>query len=339
MNFREKFFSSILYLNQSKMGVKSFVEGGIASIIAGCSTHPLDLIKVRMQLQGENHSAAGATRPPRVGPVGVGMQIIRQDGFRALFSGVSATMLRQTLYSTTRMGLYDIMKTKWTDPNTGIIPLWQKIGAGLIAGAIGAAVGNPADVAMVRMQADGRVPAAERRNYKSVVDAISQMAKNEGIGSLWRGSSLTVNRAMLVTASQLASYDQFKETILNKGLMKDGLGTHVTASFGAGFVAAVVTNPVDVIKTRVMNMRVVAGKAPPYKGAVDCALKTIKAEGPMALYNGFIPTISRQGPFTIVLFVTLEQVLQLSSLVDDNTISYYIQHFIRDVRKIIIDPF
>ena len=35
------------------MGVKGFVEGGIASIVAGCSTHPLDLIKVRMQLQGE----------------------------------------------------------------------------------------------------------------------------------------------------------------------------------------------------------------------------------------------------------------------------------------------
>ncbi|KAI3502669.1 hypothetical protein L1887_30889 [Cichorium endivia] len=292
-------------------GVKGFVEGGIASIIAGCSTHPLDLIKVRMQLQGENNSTGGLPRPPRVGPVAVGMQIVRQDGFPALFSGVSATMLRQCLYSTTRMGLYDMMKTKWTDPNTGIIPLWQKIGAGLIAGGIGAAVGNPADVAMVRMQADGRVPAAERRNYKSAVDAISQMVKNEGIGSLWRGSSLTVNRAMLVTASQLASYDQFKETILDKGLMKDGLGTHVTASFGAGFVAAVVTNPVDVIKTRVMNMRVEAGKAPPYAGAIDCAMKTIKAEGPMALYNGFIPTISRQGPFTIVLFVTLEQVRNL----------------------------
>ncbi|KAL0449453.1 UNVERIFIED_CONTAM: Mitochondrial uncoupling protein 5 [Sesamum latifolium] len=187
----------------------------------------------------------------------------------------------------------------------------RKITAGLIAGGVGAAVGNPADVAMVRMQADGRLPPAQRRNYKSVVDAITQMSKNEGIGSLWRGSSLTVNRAMLVTASQLASYDQFKEMILERDLMKDGLGTHVTASFAAGFVAAVASNPVDVIKTRVMNMKVEAGVAAPYSGALDCAMKTIKAEGPMALYKGFIPTISRQGPFTIVLFVTLEQVRKL----------------------------
>ncbi|CAI9767033.1 unnamed protein product [Fraxinus pennsylvanica] len=249
--------------------------------------------------------------PPRVGLVSVGMKIIQQDGAAALFSGVSATVLRQTLYSTTRMGLYDILKQKWTDPNSNNMPLMKKITAGLIAGGVGAAVGNPADVAMVRMQADGRLPLAQRRNYKSVLDAISQMAKNEGVASLWRGSSLTVNRAMLVTASQLASYDQFKESILEKGLMKDGLGTHITASFAAGFVAAVASNPVDVIKTRVMNMKVEAGMVPPYSGAIDCAMKTIRAEGPMSLYKGFIPTISRQGPFTVVLFVTLEQVRKL----------------------------
>ncbi|KAL9245605.1 hypothetical protein vseg_019234 [Gypsophila vaccaria] len=305
------------------MGVKGFVEGGIASIIAGCSTHPLDLLKVRMQLQGESSPAAAATSvrpalafqsaqhsihlpPPKAGLVSVGIEIVKQEGVTALYSGVSATVLRQTLYSTTRMGLYDILKTKWTDPSSGNMPLVKKITAGLIAGGIGAAVGNPADVAMVRMQADGRLPVDQRRNYKSVGDAIKTMVRTEGLTSLWRGSSLTVNRAMLVTASQLASYDEIKETLLENGVMKDGLGTHVTASFAAGFVAAVASNPVDVIKTRVMNMKKGA-----YSGALDCFLKTVKAEGPMALYKGFIPTIARQGPFTVVLFVTLEQVRML----------------------------
>ncbi|XP_054825340.1 mitochondrial uncoupling protein 5-like [Prosopis cineraria] len=322
------------------MGLKGFVEGGIASIVAGCSTHPLDLIKVRMQLQGENHAPRpnpavhslrpalafhpgsvhrvvppmpqAAAAPARVGPIAVGVRLVQQEGVTALFSGVSATVLRQCLYSTTRMGLYEVLKQKWSDPNAkSTMPLSRKIGAGLISGAVGAAIGNPADVAMVRMQADGRLPVAQRRNYTSVVDAISRMAKQEGVTSLWRGSSLTVNRAMLVTASQLATYDQVKEAILKKGVMRDGLGTHVTASFAAGFVAAVASNPVDVIKTRVMNMKVEPGAQPPYSGALDCALKTVRAEGPMALYKGFIPTISRQGPFTVVLFVTLEQVRKL----------------------------
>ncbi|MED6131820.1 Mitochondrial uncoupling protein 5 [Stylosanthes scabra] len=305
------------------MGLKGFVEGGIASVVAGCSTHPLDLIKVRMQLQGETTQPSLAFHPtsaqphppppaPKPGPIAVGIKLVQQEGLLALYSGVSATVLRQLLYSTTRMGLYDMFKKKWSDPNSGgTMPLSKKIGAGLLAGGIGAAVGNPADVAMVRMQADGRLPPAQRRNYNSVLDAITRMIKNEGVTSLWRGSGLTVNRAMLVTASQLASYDEFKEMILKRGLMRDGLGTHVTASFAAGFVAAVASNPVDVIKTRVMNMKVEAGAAAPYSGALDCAMKTVRAEGPMALYKGFIPTITRQGPFTVVLFVTLEQVRKL----------------------------
>lgn len=310
------------------MSVKSFVEGGIASVIAGCSTHPLDLIKVRLQLHGETPSSSTVTllRPalafpnsspaaflaettssvPKVGPISLGINIVKSEGAAALFSGVSATLLRQTLYSTTRMGLYEVLKNKWSDPESGKLTLSRKIGAGLVAGGIGAAVGNPADVAMVRMQADGRLPLAQRRNYAGVGDAIKSMVKREGVTSLWRGSALTINRAMVVTAAQLASYDQFKEGILESGVMKDGLGTHVVASFAAGFVASVASNPVDVIKTRVMNMKVGA-----YEGAWDCAVKTVRAEGAMALYKGFVPTVCRQGPFTVVLFVTLEQVRKL----------------------------
>uniref|UniRef100_A0ACD6AKX1 Uncharacterized protein n=1 Tax=Avena sativa TaxID=4498 RepID=A0ACD6AKX1_AVESA len=324
------------------MGMKGFVEGGIASIVAGCSTHPLDLIKVRMQLQGEAAAAAAAPQPalrpalafqsgthtvslpthdipaPRKpGPISIGTQILRAEGAAGLFSGISATVLRQTLYSTTRMGLYDILKKRWTQENGGVLPLHRKIAAGLIAGGVGAAVGNPADLAMVRMQADGRLPLAERRNYRSVGDAIARMTRDEGVRSLWRGSSLTVNRAMIVTASQLATYDQAKEAILaRRGPGADGLVTHVAASFAAGIVAAAASNPVDVVKTRVMNMKVAPGAPPPYAGAMDCALKTVRSEGVMALYKGFIPTVSRQGPFTVVLFVTLEQVRKVFKDVD-----------------------
>lgn len=304
------------------MGIKGFVEGGIASIVAGCSTHPLDLIKVRMQLQGEalpiiSHEAttlAFAGRAPSVpasifyrGPIAVGLDIVRLEGAHALFSGVSATVLRQSLYSTTRMGLYEVLKQKWSNDEKGDFSVTKKIGAGLVAGGVGAAIGNPADVAMVRMQADGRLPKLQQRNYAGVTDALGQMVKQEGVRVLWRGSSLTIQRAMVVTAAQLATYDQAKESIVQRRMLPDGLPTHVTASCVAGLVASIASNPIDVIKTRFMNM-----KANAYSGVLDCALKTVRTEGPLALYKGFLPTVMRQGPFTIVLFVTLEEIRYLT---------------------------
>lgn len=302
------------------MGWKGFVEGGIASVVAGCSTHPLDLIKVRMQLQGEGGTptqiakagADAASFKPgmvRLGPLGMGARVVQQEGVAALFSGVSATLLRQATYSTTRMGLYEILKSKWQEGNR--LPLHKKILAGLIAGGIGAAVGNPADMAMVRMQADGRLPMESRRHYKSAADAILRTIREEGLGALWRGASPTVVRAMLVTASQLATYDHVKEDILHHHWLHDGLILHVIASSAAGITASVTSNPVDVVKTRLMNMRVGPDGVPPYSGPLDCAVKTVRTEGPLALYKGLIPTIFRQGPFTIVLFVTLERLRKL----------------------------
>lgn len=310
--------------------LQGFLEGGLASIVAGCSTHPLDLIKVRLQLQGETptpspspppaacnpaFSLVGPSprhrpRPSPCGPLSVAARIVQSEGAAALFSGVSATVLRQGLYSSTRLGLYQIFMHRWTSSDLRP-PALQKVAAGLVAGGIGAAVGNPADVALVRMQADGRLPLHLRRNYRGVRDALSQMIRHEGVFSLWRGSSLTVQRAMVVTASQLATYDQVKEGLIHQQRMRNGVVVHVMASCIAGLVASVASNPLDVVKTRIMNMRADQGRLPIYQGALDCSIKTVKAEGVMALYKGFVPTVMRQGPYTVVLFVTLEQIKRL----------------------------
>ncbi|KAJ7547549.1 hypothetical protein O6H91_08G091400 [Diphasiastrum complanatum] len=165
---------------------------------------------------------------------------------------------------------------------------------------------------MVRMQADGRLPAHQRRNYAGVGDALVRMVRQEGVTTLWTGCGPTVQRAMVVTAAQLATYDQIKETLVSHNITRDGFATQVAASFSAGLVASVASNPIDVVKTRIMNMSVVeGGEEPPYKGALDCAIKTVRAEGPMALYKGFVPTVTRQGPFAVVLFLTLENVRAL----------------------------
>jgi hypothetical protein len=54
------------------------------------------------------------------------------------------------------------------------LPLWQKAGAGLAAGGLGALVGSPADLTLIRMQADATMPVASRRNYKNVGDAMAR---------------------------------------------------------------------------------------------------------------------------------------------------------------------
>ena len=77
----------------------------------------------------------------------------------------------------------------------------------MIAGFVGSLVGNPADLALIRMQADARLPVAERRNYKNVVDAFKRISSEEGFFALWRGATPTVIRAMALNLAMLVSYD------------------------------------------------------------------------------------------------------------------------------------
>ena len=184
----------------------------------------------------------------------------------------------------------------------------QKVGCGLGAGLVGALVGNPADLAMVRMQADGRLPPAERRNYRNGGQALVHIARSEGITTLWRGCAPTINRAMIVTASQMAIYDQTKQEIKKRSGMEEGLGLHTASSLVAGFVAAITSNPFDVAKTRLMNMS--ADRATgqmPFKGTFDCMLKSVRSDGLGALYKGLNATIVRQVPLNMVRFTAMEQ--------------------------------
>lgn len=106
---------------------------------------------------------------------------------------------------------------------------------------------------MVRLQGDFAKPPEKRLNYKNCLDGLYRMTKEEGPKSLLRGVGPNVVRAILMNASQLASYDYFKAELLRSGYFNDNIYCHFTASFAAGTVATTVCSPADVIKSRVMN--------------------------------------------------------------------------------------
>lgn len=67
------------------------------------------------------------------------------------------------------------------DSKTNKTPnLLENMAMGAIAGAAGALIGTPAEVALIRMTADGRLPPAERRNYSGVFNALARMTSEEG---------------------------------------------------------------------------------------------------------------------------------------------------------------
>jgi dicarboxylate transporter 10 len=168
------------------------------------------------------------------------------------------------------------------------------------SGFLGGIAGNPADVINVRMQHDAALPAAERRNYKNAIEGLVRMVREEGGKSVWKGVWPNSMRAVLMTASQLASYDGFKRILLSHTSLTDNLTTHFTASLLAGFVATTICSPVDVIKTRIMS-------ATESKSIMTLMTHTYRTEGLGWMFRGWVPSFIRLGPHTIATFMFLEQ--------------------------------
>ncbi|XP_012256308.1 mitochondrial 2-oxoglutarate/malate carrier protein-like [Athalia rosae] len=273
-------------------GVK-FLIGGVSGMGATCFVQPLDLIKNRMQLSGT-----------KVSTVSVISGIIKNEGFFSFYAGLSAGLMRQATYTTTRLGIYTwLFELASKDGQPNFI---TKAALGMAAGCVGAFVGTPAEVALIRMTADGRLPLAERRNYKNVFHALFRITKDEGLLTLWRGAIPTMGRAMVVNAAQLASYSQAKQALLDTGYFEENITLHFASSMISGLVTTAASMPVDIAKTRIQNMKIVDGK-PEFKGAFDVLGKVIRNEGPLALWKGFFPYYARLGPHTVLTFIFLEQ--------------------------------
>lgn len=274
-----------------------FINGGLAGMTATTCVQPVDMIKVRLQLAGE-----GARTGPRPSAFGVTRDIITGGKFLDLYTGLSAGLLRQAVYTTARMGFFETFikaLNKNAEEAGRKVSFGERAGAGLAAGGIAAMIGNPADLALIRMQSDGLKPVEKRANYRSVVDALARITKNEGITALWAGSLPTVVRAMALNVGQLAFFSESKSQLQQHTSLSTRSQTFAASAI-AGFFASFLSLPFDFIKTRLQKQqRDQSGKLP-YKGVVDCARKVIRDEGWLRFYRGFGTYYVRIAPHALV---------------------------------------
>lgn len=281
-----------------------FGFGTVSAVGATFFTHPIDVVKYALQL---NRSQGGTL-------VSAGKKIVADNGVQGLYKGLSASMMRQVSYGTVRLGIYQTLMEKFTKTDGSPPPLWQKLSFSAAAGGIGAFCGNPFDLALVRMAADGTLPPAERRNYNGVFDAISRVIRQEGFTSLWVGAGPTITRCISLNMAQLTTYSQAKEELLKLSAFDDNIITHLSASMISGLVATAVSTPFDVAKTRIQQ-----DSLGEFKGMGDCLLQTCRKEGVLSMWKGFVPAYFRLAPQTVLVFVFLEQLTQ-------GYTSYYSRH-------------
>lgn len=266
-------------------------------MMATCVMQPVDIIKVRIQVRGELGN-------PNLSPFSVAKDLKVEAGFKGFYKGLDSALVRQSTYTTARFGVY-LNLTQYMQRNLPEgqknISFGQKCIASIIAGGIGAFIGNPADLTLIRLQTDATLPVDQRRHYKNVGDAFYRICTEEGVTSLWKGVGPTMVRAMVLNLGMLGTYDQAKEMITKvTGPTK---ASSLGASAISGFLASFMSLPFDNIKTKLQRMKQAPDGTLPYKGMIDCAMKTVAKEGPMGFYTGFPTYYLRIAPHVMLTLI------------------------------------
>ncbi|XP_065702291.1 brain mitochondrial carrier protein 1 isoform X3 [Patagioenas fasciata] len=162
----------------SALNWKPFVYGGLASMVAEFGTFPVDLTKTRLQVQGQ--SADARFREVRYrGMFHALFRICREEGGRALYSGIAPALLRQASYGTIKIGIYQSLKGLFVDRMEDETLLINVI-CGVVSGVISSAIANPTDVLKIRMQAQGSL------FQGGMIGSFIDIYQQEGTRGLWR---------------------------------------------------------------------------------------------------------------------------------------------------------
>ncbi|XP_041336892.1 mitochondrial uncoupling protein 4 [Pyrgilauda ruficollis] len=293
-----------------------FALSACAAAVAELVTFPLDLTKTRLQIQGEAAVRRGGAGPavPYRGMLRTAAGIAQEEGVRKLWQGATPAVYRHIVYTGVRMVTYEHLRDSVLGRAEGeSFPLWKAVVGGISAGAVGQFFASPTDLVKVQMQMEGkRKLEGKPLRFRGVHHAFLKILSEGGVRGLWAGWVPNVQRAALVNMGDLTTYDTVKQFLLLNTTLVDNSVTHSVSSACSGLVAAVLGTPADVVKTRVMNQpRDKQGRGLLYKSSMDCLIQTVQGEGFMSLYKGFTPTWMRMAPWSLVFWLTYEQIRRL----------------------------
>lgn len=164
------------------------IAGAASGLCQSFLNSPMELVKIRMQVSGDNRSA-----------INVGKEIYNREGVRGVFRGLTTTIAREIPAFVTYFATYECL-TRTSDDSP--VSTMTMLVAGGTAGVVSWMISYPVDIIKSRIQMDGMN--GQPRIYKNAIDCLKRSVAHEGYGFLFKGLAPTLVRAFPVNASCFA---------------------------------------------------------------------------------------------------------------------------------------
>lgn len=294
------------------------IAGGVSGLVTRCFLQPLDVVKIRFQLQVEPIARRGGGLYQ--GVIQCIIKIVRTEGPSALWKGLIPAQALSVSYGMGQFASYAYLTKVARDHNLGGKYLSHGVCGGL-AGTCGTLVSFPFDVVRTRLVAQGTP-----KRYSGLVDAFNKMLRQEGMLSLWRGLVPTIGMTAPYTGLIFFFYNVF-HSVASKLFGEESrvpwLSISAVSGVAAGASAKTSVYPLDVLKKRLQirgfeTARKQFGKVVVYPSAWKCMVQITLEEGILAWFKGLWPSMLKSGCASGSIFVVYEATcLILNHLHDD----------------------
>lgn len=180
---------------------------------------PVELVKIRLQLQNTSHAEPHQALQPHKGPISVAKSIMRTEGLRGMYRGLTITVLRDAPAHGVYFWTYEYMREQLHPGcrKAGQESLGTMLTAGGLAGVASWICCYPLDVIKTRLQAQSQSPCPK---YNGIVDCFQKSVREEGYSVLTRGLGTAVSRAFVVNGAIFAAYEISLRYLFNNGSLE-----------------------------------------------------------------------------------------------------------------------
>ncbi|XP_032900282.1 mitochondrial thiamine pyrophosphate carrier [Amblyraja radiata] len=284
---------------------KAAVAGSAAGLFTRVFINPLDVLKIRFQLQIERFSLL----EPRAKYLGIAQatnRIFREEGLRAFWKGHVPAQLLSISYGAVQFASFEFL-TKFAH-NAMLYdarnPIVHFVCGGLAASTATVTV-QPMDTLRTRFVAQG-----EPKVYRNLWHAVITMFRREGPLSFYRGLTPSIIAVFPYAGLQFASYNIFHR-ISKWASISSGNVHNLVCGSCAGIISKTLTYPLDLLKKRMQvdgfqKARISFGQVQTYKGFLDCVFQVARGEGLRGFYKGLSPSMLKAAFSTGLIFFWYE---------------------------------
>ncbi len=295
--------------------MKPILAGALTGAIESFATYPTEYVKTHLQLQDK-------TNVKYTGIVDCFVKTVKEHGPTGLYRGMTPILVGSIPKQASRWGAYEasvmFVSSRKQRALTGVSPESrgvQRLGVaetsacGFVAGSVEAVCAViPTETIKTRLIDDAK-SARPQYSDKSLLTAVRLLIRDEGVRGVYAGVSNTVTKQGLnqsirfpVQMTVMSYFCGGNAAWREKNPFWNGL-----AGFIAGIVSVVVTQPFDVVKTKMQG-----GEAGKYKGSLDCWMRIAREQGLSHFYSGSVARMMRVGgnvALTFTIFPVIKSFL------------------------------